>query len=124
MRYYLALIRAVLVAANVQKHYIVHYYYMFKCFKNVLLSSYRQNLGLSFCQSFQYVFGRLLEKGMERLFDYLDIKTPDRGKHRLYHHGTYFFRPNDPAKFSRLHPQSADCIFNSAVLKIQIVDAV
>ena len=97
---------------------------MFKCFKNVLLSSYRQNLGLSFCQSFQYVFGRLLEKGMERLFDYLDIKTPDRGKHRLYHHGTYFFRPNDPAKFSRLHPQSADCIFNSAVLKIQIVDAV
>jgi hypothetical protein len=31
------------------------------------------------------VFGRLLEKGMDRLFDYLEIPPSDRGHHRLYH---------------------------------------
>jgi hypothetical protein len=32
----------------------------------------------------QYAFGRLLEKSMERLFEYLEIDQTDRSKHRLY----------------------------------------
>jgi len=32
----------------------------------------------------QYAFGRLLDKSMERLFEYLEIDQMDRSKHRLY----------------------------------------